>query len=287
MILRMVAVGVLGLGIAVGQSPSTPKAETKAKPMAFEVVSIRPSKPGTYWRISSGILPDGYRVTGQSIASTILQAYVPQGLAYWSKSRLLGAPAWLGDLYDIDAKVAPEDMAAWQKQGVLLEQKPMLQEMLQSMLAERCGLVLHRVPTEIPGYALVVGKHGPKLTATKADEVLPAGGKLPEGGVRLGYQQGEKVQSKYFGASMGEFARTLWTVSGGRPVLDQTGLRGKYDFVLVWGDTEPGQKEGVTSSDDPNPLSHWDLNALGLELKPIKVPTETVVIDHIERPSEN
>ena len=224
---------------------------------------------------------------GQSLRSTLMMAYVPQGMAYWSKSRLQGAPSWIDDLYDIKAKVAPEDVAEWQKQGQRPEQKKMLREMLQSMLAERCGLVVHRVPTEIPGFALVVSKHGQKLTETKEDEVFPSGVKLSGGGVMVPYQRGEKVQTKFFGASMTEFAQDLSTMSGGHPVLDQSGLSGKYDFVLAWGDTEPGQKEGVTSFDDPNPLSHWDVNALGLELKPIKVPTETIVIDHIERPSAN
>jgi uncharacterized protein (TIGR03435 family) len=287
MILRMVAVGLVGVGIAVGQSSPAPKAETTAKPMAFEVVSIRPSKPGGSWRISWSTSPDGYRVTGQSLRSTLLMAYVPQGMAYWSESRLQGAPSWMDDLYDIEAKVAPEDVAEWQKQGLRPEQKKMLQEMLKTMLAERCKLVVHQVPAEIPGYALVVGKHGSKLTEAKADEVFPAGMKLPGGGALVPYQRGEKVQTKFFGTSMTEFAQQLSMMSGGHPVLDKSSLSGKYDFVLVWGDTEPGQREGVISSDDPNPLSHWDVNALGLELKSIKVPTETVVIDHIERPSEN
>jgi hypothetical protein len=117
-----------------------------AKPLAFEVVSIRPSKPGSNWMIGWMTTPDGYRVTGQSIRSTIMIAYFPEGTAFWSKERLSGAPPWLDDLYDINAKISEDDLAKWQKQGTTLDKKPMLQQMLQAMLADRCHLVVRHVP---------------------------------------------------------------------------------------------------------------------------------------------
>jgi uncharacterized protein (TIGR03435 family) len=131
-----------------------------AKTLAFEVVSVRPSKPGSPEGGSMGITPNGYRAINQSIWSTIMLAYFPHDRQYWSRDRLLGGPPWLGTLYDIDARVSSADMTEWQKQG---QQKEMLRAMLRTLLAERCELVVHSTTTEAPIYELVLAKHGPKL----------------------------------------------------------------------------------------------------------------------------
>ncbi|HEY4382508.1 MAG TPA: TIGR03435 family protein [Acidobacteriaceae bacterium] len=74
----------------------------------------------------------------------------------------------------------------------------------------------------------------------------------------------------------------------GHPVLDHTGLAGHYDFVLNWvQDPDSKLPEGVTPFGDPDPLSHWDINGLGLRVTPIKIPAQTLAIDHIEKPTEN
>lgn len=96
----------LTLAAAFAQSQNR-TATAKPAALAFEVVSIRPSKPGTNGTMAKlAITPDGYSVTGQSMAATIMIAYFPQGAAYWSRDRLSGAPAWLSDRYDISAKVS-------------------------------------------------------------------------------------------------------------------------------------------------------------------------------------
>ena len=72
------------------------------------------------------------------------------------------------------------------------------------------------------------------------------------------------------------------------PVLNQTGLTGKYDFVLAYRSMDPiADEKVVVVPTEENPLASWDVKVLGLELKPVKIPTETVVIDHIDKPSEN
>lgn len=267
---------------------SLPK-HVSAKPVAFEVVSIRPSKPGGNWRINWATTADGYRVTGQSMRSTIMLAFFPQGMAFWSKDRLSGAPPWLDDLYDIDAKVSEADLSEWQKQGTTLDKKPMLQQMLQAMLAERCHLVVRHVPgAQLPGYSLELGKHEPHLTETEAGEVLPAGVPLGDGGVLVPYNRGEEPRMRFYGATMTEVARDLSQSSGGHPVQDDTGLAGRYDFTVNWVD-DPDSKmpAGVIAFGDSDPLSRWDIDAVGLHLKPIKVPVGRLVIEHIERPTEN
>jgi len=294
MICKICIVGLMSCGMAMGQAASGPVAgaaasqtagAAKVKPLAFDVVSIRQSKPGSPPAISK-VLPDGYRLANVSIWTTIMTAYFPQGAAYWTYDRLVAGPPWLlSELYDIDAKVSEADIAEWQKQG---PQVPMLLQMLQTMLADRCKFVFHRIPAEVDGWALEVNKRGPQLTEAKAGAVLPKGMKFPGGGVMV-VDPGAKKQYRYYGVSMEDFALHLSMMSSRQPVQDKTDLSGKYDFVMSWLDMSPNAdgNEGVYAPDNLNPLSYWDLDSLGLKLVPVKVPTETLVIDHIERPSAN
>jgi uncharacterized protein (TIGR03435 family) len=291
----MSAVLLGGLAVAQDQSgqPADKTQAATAKKSAFEVISIRPSKAPGYpggglgGNISWATTPDGHITRNQSLRATLLMAYVPQGIAYWGKDRIQGAPAWFDDGYDISAKVAEEDVAAWQGQGRTPAQKPMLRSMLQSLLVERCKLVMHTVPSEMEGYALVLAKKGEKLTTSKPGETLPVGVPMADGGVLVPYKRGDPVEAKFYGASMAEFASHLSMLSMGRPVQDRTGLGGKYDFVMSWLSLGPDEREGAVEFSDPDPLSHWNLEKLGLRLEKIKVPTETLVIDHVERPTEN
>jgi uncharacterized protein (TIGR03435 family) len=273
--------------------PTTASQTAAAHARAFDVVSIRPAKPGTPWTFNWMTTPDGYHVTGQSLFYTIMIAYFPQGTVYWSDDRLAGAPQWINDLYEIDARVSDADLTDlddWHRKGPALSTKPMLRQMLQTMLADRCHLVAHMVPgPPIRGFSLEVGKRGARLTESKPDEVLPAGVKLADGGVMVGYGPGQKPHFSFYRASMADLARNLAGKGGRlRPVLDRTGLTGRYDFVLDWvDDPDSTLPVGVIDSDDPDPLSHWDLDRFGLRTSPIDIPAETLVIDHIERPSEN
>jgi uncharacterized protein (TIGR03435 family) len=294
---KALVVGLLSCGIGLAQSPVTPtshapKPAAPAKPRAFEVVSIRPDKSGKLgmsWATSS----DGYRVEGQSIWQTILIAYFPQGDSYWvTAGRISGMrtwPAWLSQPYAINAKVSEADLAEWQKQGADLDKKPVLREMLQTMLADRCHLTAHRIPgPPVNGFSLEVGKRGPHLTASKPHEVYPQGVKLADGGVMVLPKIGDKFHVWFYGATMADFAKYLATNIKGHPVLDHTGLTGRYDFVLNWVDDPDSKRpEGVISMDDPDVLSHYDIEGLGLRRVSVKFPADALVIDHIEKPSEN
>jgi uncharacterized protein (TIGR03435 family) len=223
---RIFSAALLSCGLALGQSVATPStAPTPSKPLAFEVVSIHPSKPGTNMVFSVMTTPDGYRVTGQPLFYTIMVAYFPQGMAYWSADRLSGVPAWLNDQYDINAKVSDADLAEWQKQGLLgLDKKVMLQQMLQAMLADRCHLVAHMVPgPPIDGWSLEPGKRSLRLTDSNPDETLPPGMRLLGGGVMVGYGRGEKPIQTFYRATMADFSQYLSMRAVGHPVLDHTG----------------------------------------------------------------
>jgi uncharacterized protein (TIGR03435 family) len=267
-------------------APFAPARSTQ-KPLAFEVVSIHPSKPGSRNMMWSATTPDGYRATSQSMLTTIRIAYFPQESAYWSKDDVSGAPAWLSDPFDINAKVSDADLAEWQKQGSAPDKKPMLSEMLQTLLADRCHLVTHMVPRPLSGWSLSLGKHAPLLTESKPSETLPKGVRLPGGGIMVPYQSGDKPRLTIYGGTMADLAQALSMFSRS-PVQDHTGLPGRYDFVLNWV-SNPDSKvpQGFLDPNDPDPLSRWDIDALGLHAVPIKIPGNTLVIDHIERPSEN
>lgn len=264
---------------APNRTPST-------KPLAFEVVSIRPANHHSNIILSYRTTPDGYSVTGQSLFFTIMMAYFPQGGFYWSKDRLSGAPSWIDDRYAIDAKVSQADLAEWQKQGVSLAEKPLFRAMLRTMLADRCHLVAHMVPgPPMSGYLLELGKHGPHLTESKPGAPLPAGTQLSDGGVFVPWA--DKPKLSYYGVTMSGLAQHLSGLIG-HPVQDHTGLSGRYDIILDREDDLNSKLfPGATSSNDPDPLSHWDFQAVGLRVISTKIPAKILVIDHIEKPSEN
>ncbi len=183
-------------------------------------------------------------------------------------------PPWLSNQYDINARVSDADLAEWQKQGVTLDEKPMLREMLQTMLADRCHLIAHMVPgPPISGWSLELGKHAPRLTESKPGKELPAGLKLPDGGVWAPSQPGEKPHLAFYAATMDDFASFLSDASAGQPVQDHTGLTGHYDLIIDWiSDPDSKIPPGYVAADDPDPISHWNIEDLGIKRVPIRIP---------------
>jgi len=268
--------------VGVGNRTGSAQA-ARAHGPAFEVVSIKPGKPGDtnsfIWLPENG---DEYHARNFPLYFTIEMAFLPYSLI--RPQRLQGAPSWVWhDYYDFEAKVSEAELAEWQK--LLRHQNPlinpmgrdeMLQEMLQRALAERCKLVVHRIQLEVPGYTLVVGIHGPnwkELKESKPDEAIPSKAqKIGESARIVPILSPDQPVLRYFRTSMAELAASL---SRRTPVEDRTGLTGEYDFNLL----------RLSTLGDPG--VDWNVRALGLRLVRIKVPTETIVIDHIERPSPN
>jgi uncharacterized protein (TIGR03435 family) len=212
-----------------------------------------------------------------------MMAYFP--MQFQSDERLKGAPSWvMNKKYDIIAKVAPEDMPKWQKSKPSMFKKEMLNTMLQAALAERCKLVLHQVQAEIPGIALEVKKSSKtKLKLAQLNQPPPdgAGMSLPDGGRALFSGKDNRIEWTFYQASMTDLIAFL-QMTPHTPIQNNTGLNGKYDFVL--------SRQDMISPDDfstPRPDMPWDLDVLGLKLRRTNIQTETLVIDHIERPSEN
>jgi bla regulator protein blaR1 len=243
-------------------------AQTQAK---FEVASIKPSNSADR-RLLFNVQPGG-RLT---VANFTLKKLIQQ--AYDIKDFQIsggpgGFPNWIGsDQFDITAKA--EDSTDYKQ----------LRLMLQSLLADRFQLVMRRDTKEMPTYALVLDKNGPKFKESAAES--------QSGMMRI--RRGVVVNQ---GVGISQLAEELSNFLG-RAVVDKTGLAGKYDVKLEW---QPDENQiamfqnmgvpegfGAPAPDANGPSLFAALQEqLGLKLESQKGPVEIFVIEHVERPSEN
>lgn len=264
---------------ATGTSGIAARNSGAERNLAFDVVSIRPASAAEQEHWMVGVLPGGdeYRAIGMPLSTTLMLAYLPWHLS--SKNRVVGAPGWLwNDRFDFVGKVGEADLQAWQKLSSRGFMAPnlMLQTMLQNALAERCKLVVHLVPAQTDGFALVVAARGPNrknLVESRADDAIPSNAqRMAYDGRMVPIISRDEPTLHFYRTSMKSLAEVMSGWVG--PVEDKTNLDGKYNFALTRLSTE-----GVPAD--------WDLGPLGLKLIATKIPTETIVIDHIEMPSAN
>jgi uncharacterized protein (TIGR03435 family) len=212
-----------------------------------------------------GLTPSGFVTNHQPLITVVMMAYFPMTRMFgYSASPVTGAPEWVTkDLYDIDAKY-DEETAEALKNATATQRQETVRPMLQAVLAERCKLAAHMTMVDGPVYELVVSKRGAKLKETAPDEAPPEHALPIEGDAMMVpiYPKPAKV--------------------------DRTGLTGKYDFAVprVRRELPDGTNNGTASDPNPDPFI-WDVSELGLELRPAKAPQPVLVIDHIEKPSEN
>jgi uncharacterized protein (TIGR03435 family) len=140
--------------------------------------------------------------------------------------------------------------------------------LLQSLLEDRFRLKVHREDRPSTVYSLVVAKNGPKLKP--GDTANPSMGNSLQDG---------KMVLKADGLSMGSLARFL-SRQAGRPVVDKTGLTGAYDVKLEW---SPDQNADSAAESIFSAMQEQ----LGLRIEATKAPVNFVVVDSVERPSEN
>lgn len=262
-------------------------ATMEAKTPAFDVVSIRENKDANVRR-EFGATANGYHARGIAPLILMITAFVPANgnAGLYNPDQIAGMPDWMWQSHydieakDIEAKVADEDVAAW-------KQPEVQRAMLQQLLADRFKLVTHREYSERPVYNLIVAKGGPKFKAAETTDMVeirknhPTATALPGGAVLVhGSKQGETT---LLGTTMADLGVLLGEGSG-RPIEDKTGLTGKYDITLAL-DLSPGP-DGARP--DPTTVIITALQEqLGLKLEPAKESVEVLVIDHVERPSEN
>lgn len=242
------------MSLVVFMAP-TAFSQSEPAPLAFEVVSVKPLQ-GVIYRNDISI--SGNRVTASGPVKHLIE------MAYRTKDyEIFGGPDWTasGDvLYDIAAK-AEGDKPPTMDQA---------RRMLQTLLADRFQLKLHKEPKEISIYALVVNKTGPKLkqsaTNAKFDMSLDMGPK-------------SRMSATM---SMASLAGQLTNLVTERPVVDKTGLTGLYDFTLEW-----APDDAPTDVTEGPSIFTAVQEQLGLKLESTKAPVEVLVIDHVERPSAN
>lgn len=249
-----------------------PEPPARIPPMAadanpsFEVATVKPSKPEQQGK--------GFRVNGRRFTTINTSLVDLMTFAYGlHPKQITGGPAWMEtDKYDLEGQPdlpgSPDDR---QWKG-----------MLQKLLTERFGLTFHKDKKELSVYALTVSKTGHKMTKSDSDQPLP--GLFFRG---LGVLT---VQN----ATMPDFCGLMQSAVLDRPVVDQTALKGRWNFLLKWTPDESqfgGMGVKVPPPTDaanaPPPLFTAVQEQLGMKLDATKTPVEILVIDHVTKPSDN
>jgi uncharacterized protein (TIGR03435 family) len=251
----------------IPKPPPAPKMMAADADPVFEVATIKPSDPNRPGRRLFSIRNTEVATVYTTVNDLIVFAY---GVHV---RQISGAPAWAeSDRFDITGK--PE--------GGGRPNPNQFKTMLQKLLGDRFQLAFHRDKKQLTVYALTVGKNGPKLTRSEAASPTPD----------LPFRPGNLPASN---ATMEEFAGFMQAHLD-RPVVDQTGLKGRFDFQLQWTPDEtqsdslrgpgppPKPPEGAETQPD---LFTAMQQQLGLKLKSTKAQVDVLVIDKVEKPSEN
>jgi len=315
-IASIVAAVAVTMFVIVSSGLSQNQGATRA---AFEVVSIRPyvagpPQPGERTGGGGGGAPGGrgaaapvrcpyrgtvvdpVRITAPRITTLSLISWAYAKACVLELGLISGQPDWTtADLYDFQATM-PAGTPAYGFQQLQDGEAPKLQEMLQTMLENRFKLKFHREKKEVAAFDLVVAKPG-KMTPSKDQTHPPDPYSGPRGlafstegapppGLMLmdgRFYQGTSITVSALAGGFGARA--------GRPVIDKTGLTGFFDIkVPIAPDPNATPGQGQPPARGGAGLSTMDaqiLDGLGLKLESSKTTVEVIVIDHIEKPSEN
>lgn len=260
-------ISIVVLSLEIGSSTIDVTAQAPSQ-QDFEVASIKRSEPGNLRGSTFEFLPGG----GLRIANGTLRAILET--AYDVREfQILGGPGWVNsERYDILARSAD---SLFNLTGASNDVKT-VRLRLQTLLRQRFNLEVHRETRELPEYALEVAKKGPKLIQDDASNGSSNG--------RTGIQRscGQMIGTNATMANLTlMLARQL-----DRPVLDRTGLTGKYNFQFAWTPDSGPCSGSPDSSNAPSIFTALE-ETLGLRLDSIKGPVDSLIIDHADRPSEN
>jgi uncharacterized protein (TIGR03435 family) len=252
------------LGASHASAQQAPAIATAERRPSFEVASIKPSKPysrGLDWDDSPGRVS----ISGYDLRQLIRAAY---GLK--SNAQVLGGPKWIdSERFDIVAKADDAETAKMQKMSDA-DWVRARSLMLQSLLADRFQLKLHRETRVLPIYALVVAKLGIKFEPAKPDE----GDDLSGWG---GHLEATAITMDAFADYLTGFREIA-----DRVVQNRTSLTATYDFNLDWSrDRGDG---GSQDSEFPGLYTALE-EQLGLKLKPEKAPVDVVVVEAASEPT--
>lgn len=249
-----------------------PKAPTPPRPMAadadpaFDVVTIKPTRPEANGR-GARVQDSNISLQGATLLDLVRNVYDLH------PNQIIGLPSWASsDKFDISGKPDVEGQPSQDQVKI----------MLRKLLPARFQFAFHKEQRELPVYTLSVAKGGAKIAKNKEDTAT--GGVIFRG-------PGSFLLNNL---SMDDFCKMLQSAAVDRPVANQTNLPGKYIFSLVW---TPDQ--ALTAAPVPNPLAaadHADIppdlhtaiqQQLGLKLDAARLRIEVLVVDKVEKPSEN
>lgn len=263
--LFVAALAGLSTAASAAAEPASAQAEQNAPappatnvPLAFEVATIKPSdlsmSRGTY-----------FKVQGHHVLAVNVSLFDLLSLAYGlHPKQVVNGLKWFDTRkYDIDGVPTIEGRPTHDQQ----------RQMFQRLLADRFHLTFHYEQRELSVYALSLDKGGPKLTPTT---------RQPSDGTNFSYTNQVVLTVK--NASMATVADGMQASFLDRPVVDHTGLTGRYDFTLKW---TPDDSPARDAPDAPPDLYGAIREQLGLRLVPTSANAKALVIDHVEVPSSN
>jgi uncharacterized protein (TIGR03435 family) len=250
---------LLPLGSArASQQPEKPAIMAKDSDPGWEVLTVRPSDPNYKFDYFT-VRGQHVIVKNQTVESMVRTAYGLQ------RSQVVGLPDWAKTEH-FDADGLPDKVGepnAIQVRGLM-----------RNLLAQRFGLKAHHEQREMPVYALTLAKGGPRMEPSKAD---PNG--MPD---NVGGNDNGRQARKFTNVSMADLASML-QFNVDRPVIDRTGLAGRYDFKLQW----TVDQVDAGAPDAPPGLFTAIQEQIGLKLQPEKANADLLVIDAVDRPTAN
>ena len=281
--MRYVQFVVLTVAVLVAATPGQAQQAPLPK---FEVASVKPNVDGP-GKMQTVTRPGGvFLAVNTPLRLLIADAYI--GNQSGAIDRIVGGPEWVQSArYDITAKAAREFRPT--PPGPPAE----MLLMIRALLEDRFKLKVHREPRELPAYELVMvrpGATGLRTSDVDCDALFAAGQVTrPEPGIRprCGMSNGPVGPTRDTGLiaggfSMAQFAQFLQQRMG-QPVIDKTGLPGRYDFDLAFAPL--GSSPPDAPSDPARPTFFVALeDQLGLKLQSTKGPLDVIVIDSIEQP---
>lgn len=290
--LAVVAAALIGT-LSFAHASAKHLQSTENTKAVFEVASIKPNHSG-----SSGHHSDFSH--GRLVATNITTKTLIRRAYGVSDYQISGEPEWVdSDAYDIEAKMDDAAAEAWQKLPDE-DRAEQYKGMFQALLAERFNLKVGHETKQLPVFALVVAKGGIKFSPTKLPPEDPSRANSsqepnqPRRGTSVS-GRGREYTASGTAVKMTAWASALSSLPEleGRIALDETGLPGEYDFSMKWtrerpSDVRDAPAAAAVALDTSGPSLFTALQEqLGLKLEAKKGPVDTIVIVHIERPSEN
>lgn len=252
---------LLMLGIAAIVTTAASQTPSDTKP-SFEVATIKADTrlgPSSLNKVG-----DRFVATALPLRPLIMEAYRVRDF------QILGGPRWINDdQWDIEAKAESSTNLTWTESQDPNRAGP-LARMLQSLIENRFQLKFHREPREVPAYIVTIVRSGSKLKLSADQSTVIVDTKLGRGLV--------EVNTQPFGNFLYFLGRQL-----DRPLIDKTGVVGLYDVKLQW---TPEPTQGTPASDFPTLFTAVQ-EQLGLKLESGKGAIDMLVIDSVQRPSQN